>query len=205
MGQPQKIKPLVSKQANEMFSNMPPEIAEQARREFNEWKALRSSGAVDQESFQKLNGYERMVSRPSRSVAMVKLETIPPNSPLVIRATMAEAREAVANIAYMFGHNIGPDFLNDVAREIVEGEWTQEELRLARYWIPKNPKLCKEINYNRTVTPAVFTAARALLEVSRGRLMPHGQACDVASENEKPLGQLFKPVTFEGKTWFMVK
>jgi hypothetical protein len=134
---------------------------------------------------------------------MVKLETIPHNSPLVIKASKDEAREAVANIAYMFGHNIGPDFLNDVAKEIVDGEWTQEELRLARYWIPKNPKLCKEINYNRTVTPAVFTAARALLEVSRGRLMTHGEACDIANQNEKPLGQLFKPVTLDGKTWFM--
>lgn len=138
-------------------------------------------------------------------MALVKVPTITSGSPLVALATEAEIEKTVAEIAYMFGHKMHREFFATIVDEIIEGRWTKEELRLARFWIPKRKDLCKEINYNRTITPAIFTAARDLMDVKRGRLLTHHEAIDTADMEKSTIDKLFEPVSLDDKTWFKAK
>ena len=59
-------------------------------------------------------------------------------------ATKEEARKAVFDVAYVFGHQLDRDAIDAMADVILAGKWTTAELELAAAYIPTDYELLLE-------------------------------------------------------------
>lgn len=86
------------------------------------------------------------------------------------------AQKAVAEVAFVFGHQLDKDQVEAMAGVIIAGGWTIAELEYAAAFIPTDEELCQTITYNRTINPTVFAKAKKRKEVMRGRTFTRSEA-----------------------------
>ena len=82
------------------------------------------------------------------------------------------------------GHIVEKHRAKSLSKRFAANEWTRAELRLAENLILTDPKLTKQISYERTVGPGVFAIAKDRPEVRAGRLHTRRAAAAFCREQD---------------------
>lgn len=173
----------------DLFKTLKPELQARCRKIFEEARNARGNSPEKNGS-----------ARPATKYQVQKMETIPPSSPLCAVARAEETRAAVANLAFTMNYKMSKDTIEAVAEVLTRAKWTIGELDRAAVLIPSDHELCKTMNYNRGVTPAVFAEARNRIEVKRGRLHTRQEALAHVAGEKSTLDAMYTPVIVGDKT-----
>lgn len=209
---PQSIQAMIYQEAESLFTTLPATLAEQRRAEY-------ARGAM--ETHNRLAGIKVLSSAPEsettgsiskpqdthRTRSLPSTRTVirsdnPLVAPLDARATM----QALAELSFLFGHQVDRERHKVVARILHDNGWTRAELDYACALIPTDAELCKTISFERTIAPGVFAEAKKRAPVMRGRLHDYRAAVDMSQEQGRPLSDCFEAVVVDGEEvprWMM--
>ena len=200
MRQPERLMGIVEMEVKSMFMNLKPELAEKCRAAYLEGVRQARQGPAH---YPMSIGSEMQGTQMPRSSALTVRRMIAEDSPLVALARPELIRKCIAEVSFVFGHHLDRDQVSRMTQVLINGEWTESEIERAAKLIPNDDVMCKEIVYNRTINPTVFTMARKTFQVMCGRLFTYKEAQNVCLSHDLNMS-MFEPVSYRLETMFLI-
>jgi hypothetical protein len=116
---------------------------------------------------------------------MQRIETIPPDSPLIRRATREEVEAQIIVINRKMNFRPDAEFNRLIAAELAGLGWTVSELRNAAALIPNDAELGKHARIAGATSTDVFALARKDVRIIAGRTLSVGDMLQLVTKHAR--------------------
>jgi len=106
----------------------------------------------------------------------------------------------IIRLGFLFGHVIEKARAQQLSVSMEKARWTMAELEKAEWLIPNDEQLARQVGFDRTIAPAVFTMARERREILRCRLLENQEARKYCTKKYLRLNVVFSVVHVENVT-----
>lgn len=131
---------------------------------------------------------------PHGTDSVVRVETIPADSPYLTPVGADEVEPDILRIAYSYLDDVSEHRVSLLVERILTDGWTVAEWNAAIEEIMRSEKLGRQITFDRGLTPNVFNMARSCPRVRATVPMQRHEAIRLAGRDLALFSDAFKPV-----------